>query len=49
MQSPQKHLLTKRFRGEITGTCDNHVAAETDNQKPQILKIVQLLVSGTPG
>lgn len=42
MQPPQECLLTEALRGEITGTCDSHIASETDNEKIQILKIVQL-------
>lgn len=49
MQSPQDCLLTEGFREEIIGTCDFHVESEPDNERLQILKIVQLVVLGTPG
>lgn len=49
MQSLQESLLTKYFRGEITGTCNFHLASETDYENTQILKVVQLVESGISG
>lgn len=49
MQSLQESLLTNSFRGEIIGTCNYHVAAETDYENPQIQKFVQLVKSRISG